>query len=101
MPTASSQAPNSRKGPGGTPALIRARSSREARCSRTAKPASTTTALRLSPGSTPMPRPIPKAAAGSGGSGEAVPVSRRVWRSWPPSTDAMRNGGTTPHLRTE
>eukprot|EP00969_Alexandrium_andersonii_P263501 11646432-Alexandrium_andersonii.AAC.1 len=62
-----------------------------------------------------MPLPIPKAAAGSGGSGEAVPASggseraggstgresRRVWRSWPPSTDAMRNGGTTPHLCTE
>eukprot|EP00969_Alexandrium_andersonii_P057742 2544312-Alexandrium_andersonii.AAC.1 len=66
MPTAPSHAPNSRKGPGGTPALMRAGKSWEARCSRTAKAASTTTAPCLSPGSAPMPLPIPKAAAGSG-----------------------------------
>eukprot|EP00969_Alexandrium_andersonii_P293181 12958081-Alexandrium_andersonii.AAC.1 len=59
-----------------------------------------------------MPLPIPKAAAGSGGSEAAAAVSvgsdkaggstgrerMRACKSCPPSTDAMRNGGTTPHL---
>eukprot|EP00969_Alexandrium_andersonii_P260253 11506550-Alexandrium_andersonii.AAC.1 len=59
-----------------------------------------------------MPLPTPKAAAGSGGSGVAAAASdgsdkaggstgrelTRACRSCPPSTDAMRNGGTTPHF---
>eukprot|EP00969_Alexandrium_andersonii_P150909 6673112-Alexandrium_andersonii.AAC.1 len=41
MPTASSHAPNSRNGPGGTPARIRAGNNREVRCSRTERDAGT------------------------------------------------------------
>eukprot|EP00969_Alexandrium_andersonii_P014268 621657-Alexandrium_andersonii.AAC.1 len=75
MPTASSHAPNSRKGPGGTPALMRAGKSWAERCSRTDRAASTTTALCLSLRSAPMPLPIPRAAAGSGGSEGAASAS--------------------------
>eukprot|EP00969_Alexandrium_andersonii_P055958 2466195-Alexandrium_andersonii.AAC.1 len=68
MPTASNHEPNSRNGPGGTPARTRAGNNRGARCSRTAKAANTVRAACRSSGFAPMPLPIPKAAAGSGGS---------------------------------
>eukprot|EP00969_Alexandrium_andersonii_P134576 5954059-Alexandrium_andersonii.AAC.1 len=61
MPTASNQSPNSRNGPTGTPALIRAGAERVARCSRTAREAAA--ARGLSSGAAPVPLPIPKAAA--------------------------------------
>eukprot|EP00969_Alexandrium_andersonii_P072484 3198971-Alexandrium_andersonii.AAC.1 len=63
MPTAPSHAPNSRNGPGGTPARIRAGNNREVRCSRTERDASTVSAPCRSSGFAPMPLPIPKAAA--------------------------------------
>eukprot|EP00969_Alexandrium_andersonii_P097119 4286646-Alexandrium_andersonii.AAC.1 len=75
MPTASNHEPNSRKGPGGTPARIRAGNSRGARCSRTARDASTVSAAWRSSGFAPMPLPIPKAAAGPGGPGAAATAS--------------------------
>eukprot|EP00969_Alexandrium_andersonii_P293936 12990932-Alexandrium_andersonii.AAC.1 len=66
MPTASNHEPNSRNGPRGTPERIRAGNDRGARCSWTARDASTVSAACRSSGFAPMPLPIPKAAAGSG-----------------------------------
>eukprot|EP00969_Alexandrium_andersonii_P351229 15434978-Alexandrium_andersonii.AAC.1 len=75
MPTASNHEPNSRNGPRGTPARIRAGSNRGARCSRTARDANTVSAACRSSGFAPMPLPIPKVVAGSGGSGVAATAS--------------------------
>eukprot|EP00969_Alexandrium_andersonii_P305209 13491517-Alexandrium_andersonii.AAC.1 len=72
MPTASSQAPNSRNGPGCTPARMRAGNNRADRSSRTASEAKTTTASWRLVGDAPVPLPRPKATAGSGGSGSCL-----------------------------